>query len=364
MEPESRPEMTRPSHTALFATKDRNPRFGSILMVLGALVIVLAGMRAASGIITPFLVSVFLATLAGPMVFWLHRHRVPKVLAVLVVIGSIFGCLTLVGGIAIGSLEDFNKNLPSYQEQLEGQIEELAGSATKLLGEFGIATAAADIWSFLDLGTAAGLARSTLLQIGNIVTKAFLVILMTLFVLFEAFRMPSKLGQALGHTEKTWSGFRTFARSVQKYLVVKTASSLATGLAAGLWVWILGVDYPVFWGLLAFLFNYVPNIGSFVAAVPAVLMAIVQYGGGTGLVVAIGYFVINIVIGGVIEPNFMGDSVGLSPLVVFMSLIFWGWVLGGVGMLLSTPLTISVKIAMENYPDTRWIATLVESGKA
>lgn len=344
--------------------KEGNPRFGSILIVLGALVIVLAGMRAASGIITPFLVSVFLATLAGPMVFWLHRHRVPKVLAVLLVIGSIFGCLTLVGGIAIGSLEDFNENLPSYQQQLEGQIEGLAGGATKLLGEFGIATATADIWSFLDLGTAAGLARSTVLQIGNIATKSLLVILMTLFVLFEAFRIPSKLTQALGHTEKTWSGFRTFASSVQKYLVVKTAASLATGLAAGIWVWILGVDYPVFWGLLAFLFNYVPNIGSFVAAVPAVLMAIVQFGGGTGLVVAIGYFVINIVIGGVIEPNFMGDSVGLSPLVVFMSLIFWGWVLGGVGMLLSTPLTISVKIAMENYPDTRWIATLVGSGKA
>ena len=356
--------MSSPADPERFATKNRNPRFGSILMVLGALVIVLAGMRAASDIITPFLVSVFLATLTGPMVFWLHRHRVPKVLAVLVVVGSIFGCLTLVGGIAIGSLEDFNENLPSYQEQLEGQIESLASSATKLLGEFGIATASADIWNFLDLGTAASLARTTVLQIGNAVTKSFLVVLITLFALFEAFRMPSKLNRALGHTEKTWSGFRTFASSVQKYLAVKTVASLATGLAAGLWVWILGVDYPVFWGLLAFLFNYVPNIGSIVAAVPAVLMAIVQFGGGTGLLVAVGYLVINVVIGGVIEPNFMGDSVGLSPLVVFMSLIFWGWVLGGVGMLLSTPLTISVKIALQNYPDTRWIATLVESGKA
>ena len=148
--------------------------------------------------------------------------------------------------------------------------------------------------------------------------------------------MRGKLNQAfLGRTEKTWSDLKTLVRSLQKYLAMKTLTSLATGLLAGLWVWLLGVDFPVFWGLIAFLFNYVPNIGSFVAAVPAVLMAIVQYGGATGLLVAAGYVVINITIGGVIEPNFMGDSVGLSPLVVFMSLVFWGWMLGGVGMLLS-----------------------------
>lgn len=358
------PNSERESNLGTFPTGRGRPRFASILIVLGALVVVLAGMRAASGIIAPFLVSVFIATLTSPAVFWLHRRRVPKILAVLLVIGSIFVCLTLVGGIAVGSLEEFNQNLPSYQEQLEEQLLGLTSNAAGVLENLGISTGSTDILSAMDLGSAAGMARSTLLQLGNVLTKSLLAFLMTLFVLFEAFRMPEKLDRAFGgRTEKTWSDFRTFASSLQKYLAVKTLASLTTGLLVGLWVWVLGVDYPVFWGLLAFLFNYVPNIGSFVAAVPAVLMAIVQYGGATGLLVAVGYFVINITVGGMIEPSFMGDSVGLSPLVVFISLVFWGWVLGGVGMLLSTPLTISVKIALENYPDTRWIATLVGSGK-
>ncbi len=344
--------------------KDRNSRFGSILVIFAALVIVLAGIRAASDIVTPFLISVFLATLTGPMVFWLHRHRVPKLLAVLVVLCTVVGVLTLVGGVAIGSLQEFNENLPSYQERLAAQIDTVTSRLQDALKRSGLEIASADLWNELDLGSAAGVAGNTLLQFGNVLTKALLVVLTILFMLFEAFRMPSKLAQAFGKADKTWSGFTTFARSVQKYLAVKTATSLLTGLVAGLWVWVLGVDYPVFWGLLAFLFNYVPNIGSFVAAVPAVLMAIVQYGAGTGLLVAIGYFVINVTIGGVIEPHFMGDRVGLSPLVVFTSLVFWGWLLGGVGMILSTPLTISVKIALENYPDTRWIATLVGSGKS
>lgn len=358
------PDSTQESKSQSAASDRRRTRFASILVIGGSLVIVLAGVRAAGSIITPFLISLFIATMTGPAVFWLHRRRVPRILAVLLVIGCVFGCLALVGSIAVASLEEFNQNLPSYQEQMESQLQDFFASVSGVLDQFGITSGFADIWSAMDLGTAAGMARSTLLQLGNVLTKSLLVVLTTLFILFEAFRMRGKLNQAfLGRTEKTWSDLKTLVRSLQKYLAVKTLTSLATGLLAGLWVWVLGVDFPVFWGLIAFLFNYVPNIGSFVAAVPAVLMAIVQYGGATGLLVAAGYVVINITIGGVIEPNFMGDSVGLSPLVVFMSLVFWGWMLGGVGMLLSTPLTISLKIVLQHYPDTRWIATLIGSGK-
>ncbi len=344
--------------------KTGNPSLTSTLVALASLVIFLAGVRAASAIVAPFLISAVIAVLTGPVVGWLYRHRIPKAFAILVVVCFVAGLLALVGSVALNSLEEFNQNLPSYQERLAIQAEAVTASMETLLQRFRIDFAAADLWSQLDLRSAAGFAGNTLLQFGNMVTKALLVVLTIIFMLLEGFRMPAKMTAALGQTDRTWDGFRRFAKSVQKYLAVKTATSLATGLLAGLWTGILGVDHPVFWGLLAFLFNYVPNIGSFVAAVPPVLMAIVQFGAPTGLVVAAGYFAINLTIGGVIEPKFMGDSVGLSPLVVFMSLIFWGWLIGGVGMLLSTPLTISVKIALENYPTTRWIATLIGSGRA
>ncbi len=142
-------------------------------------------------------------------------------------------------------------------------------------------------------------------------------------------------------------------------MVIKTLVSLATGIAIAIWLGVLGVDYAMLWGLLAFLLNYVPNIGSIIAAIPAVLLALVQLGVGSALLAALGFLVVNAAIGNVIEPRFMGRGLGLSTLVVFLSLVFWGWVLGPVGMLLSVPLTMTVKIALESNEDTRWIAILL-----
>lgn len=337
--------------------------FRSTVIVLAGVTVVLAGVRAASAIIVPFLISVFVATLAGPVVFWLHQKRIPKLVAILLVVMAFMGFLALIVNVAMFTLQDFNQNLPTYQQRLESQLESMTQWLREAVGRFGLEVATSDILEELQLGSFVSFAGSTLVQFGNLLSKSILVVLTVLFMLLEAFRLPSKIEKAFVHTDRTWAGFREFATSVQKYIAIKTATSLATGVAAGTWVWILDVDYPVFWGLVAFLLNYVPNIGSILAAAPAVLMAIVQHGGATALALGLGYLAINLVIGSVIEPNFMGDGVGLSPLVVFMSLVFWAWMLGVAGALLSTPLTISVRIALESYPETRWIGTLIGSGK-
>lgn len=334
---------------------------------MAAFVVVAAGIKLAAVIVVPFLLSVFLAILAGPPVFWLHRNRVPRWLAILTVILSIGGFVGLVGVLAAASLSDFANSLPGYQARLLSQWEQTLVSLEDLLTRLGIREISDSVWDQSDLsrifGTTAQFAGATLLQFGNIVTKSLMAVLTVTFMLLEAFRLPKKLQPLLDESDRKWEHFEGFARSVQKYIAIKTLTSLATGIAITLWVWLLGVDYAIFWGLLGFLLNYIPNIGSFIAAIPAVLMAAVQYGGGTALVVALGYVGINVVIGGLVEPQFMGDGVGLSPLVVFMSLVFWGFLLGPIGMLLSTPLTISVKLALEGYPDARWIATLIDSGK-
>ena len=135
--------------------------------------------------------------------------------------------------------------------------------------------------------------------------------------------------------------------------------SLLTGVVIALWLWFLNVDYAVLWGLMAFLFNFVPNIGSIIAAVPAVLLALIDPGPVAAFYAACGYLVVNVIIGNVIEPRVMGKGLGLSTLVVFLSLVFWGWVFGPVGMLLSVPLTMIVKIVLEEHPETNWIAVLL-----
>ena len=180
-------------------------------------------------------------------------------------------------------------------------------------------------------------------------------------MLFEAESVPKKIHIALDDPSMKMQQVDKFLVSVKNYLAIKTLVSLGTGLIIGLWLYFLGVDHFLLWAVLAFLFNYIPNIGSIIAAVPAVLLAFVQLGPATAGFTALGFVVSNMVMGNVIEPRYMGRGLGLSTLVVFLSLIFWGWLLGTVGMLLSVPLTMIVKIALESSPDTRWVALLLAS---
>ncbi|MGL4899754.1 MAG: AI-2E family transporter, partial [Shewanella sp.] len=150
-----------------------------------------------------------------------------------------------------------------------------------------------------------------------------------------------------------------FLQSVNQYMVIKTLVSLATGVIVGVGLALIGVNYALLWAVIAFLFNYIPNIGSIIAAIPAVMLAFIQLGpaaaGGTAML----YIAANMVMGNFVEPKFMGRGLGLSTLVVFLSLIFWGWLLGSVGMLLSVPLTMVVKIALESSQSGSWLAILL-----
>ena len=179
------------------------------------------------------------------------------------------------------------------------------------------------------------------------------------FMLFEASSIPIKLRAILSDAESAKPRFDLFLANLRRYLAIKSMTSMATGVLVALWLYILGVDFPLLWGLLAFLFNFVPTIGSILAAIPAVLLALVQLDASMALLVALGYVAVNISFGNLIEPRIMGQRMGLSTLIVFLSLVFWGWLLGPIGMLLSVPLTMTLKIALESSEETRWIAVLL-----
>jgi len=199
----------------------------------------------------------------------------------------------------------------------------------------------------------------TLSGFGGVLSNAFLILLTVIFILLEASSFPRKLRETLSDPQSQLPYFQRFTETVNRYMAIKTTISLVTGgLIAG-FLAVLGVDFPLLWGMVAFLLNYIPNIGSLIAAIPAVLMALVQLGLGPAVVTALGFVGVNIAMGTFIEPRFMGRGLGLSTLVVFLSLVFWGWVLGPVGMLLSVPLTMTVKIALEANPDTHWLAVLL-----
>lgn len=337
----------------------QNPSSSSlkVLLILASIVIVLAGIKAASVIVVPFLLSLFIAMACSPVVTWAISKKVPRSIAVVLVILMIVVFGFILAGLVGQSMNEFSQNLPKYRAQLVDEFAWLIGQAQN----FNLKFDKQQILSYLDPGMAMNMVSNLLSSLGGVLTNFLLILLIVVFMLFEADSIPKKVHIALDDPDMKIQQIDKFLVSVKNYLAIKTLVSLGTGLVIGLWLYFLGLDHVLLWAMLAFLLNYIPNIGSIIAAIPAVLLAVVQLGSGSAGLVALGYIMTNTIMGNIVEPRYMGRGLGLSTLVVFLSLIFWGWLLGTVGMLLSVPLTMIVKIALESNPNTRWIALLLAS---
>jgi len=326
-----------------------------ILLTIAAFVVVIAGMSAAKAILVPFLLAAFIAIISAPPLFWLQRKGFPTWIALVTVIIGVVLIGLLVAWLVGSSVKDFSRDIPVYEEKLKQQSVLIIG----WLENLGVNISGLALTKIFNPGAAIKLVAVLLNSLGNVLANSFLILMTVIFMLLEASSFPAKLRTVLSGSQSSLTRLDIFISNVKHYMAIKTLVSLATGIFITIWLMIIGVDYPLLWGLLAFALNYVPNIGSIIAAVPAVLLAIVQLGLIKGLLAAAGYAVINLLIAGVIEPRFMGRGLGLSTLVVFLSLLFWGWILGPVGMLLSVPLTITAKIALDSRDETRWIAVLL-----
>jgi predicted PurR-regulated permease PerM len=381
------------------------------LVTLACLVIVVAGMRAARTLLVPFSLAAFFAIILAPVLYWLRNKGVRTPVALLIILGT----FTLVGAsllLLVGkSFNDFSDKLPTYQKsltahtqplinQLRGYGIELPDSSTsnfesidgtrpsttaneplpdfsaELSGLQSEATGQAKEVGVLDNQVInrqpsyprpfdpawlLGFAGNMLSGVGGIFSNAFVIFITVTFMLLEGARLPEKIDAAFGTSAATMRHVDVIVENVRRYVAIKTATSALTGILIAASLLLLRVDYALLLGLLAFLFNFVPNIGSILAAVPAIALAFPQSGSPTALAVTVAYLAVNCLISYAIEPRFMGQGLGLSTLVVFHSLVFWGWVLSPVGMLLSAPLTMIIKIVLDNYDGTRWIAILLSS---
>lgn len=320
-----------------------------------AFVVLVAGARASADIVVLFLLSVILAVLfAGPM-SWLESRGVPRWLAVSLIMILLL-LVTFAFGTVIGaSVIDFTGSLPFYQERLQ---EEVGGLLAWLQGH-GIVISRDIVAENFDPAAILTIAGRIFTGIGDVLGRIGLILLIMTFILLEWSGFADKIRVAFAHSEGHLHRLGEISRNIKRYLMLKTLISLATGVLVTVWLLILGVDFPVLWGTLAFLLNYIPNLGSLIAAVPAILLSFLQMGFGGAFLTALGYLVINTVLANLIEPRVMGEGVGLSTLVVFLSLVFWGWVLGPIGMLLSVPLTMIFRILLDSLDETRWLAVLL-----
>jgi predicted PurR-regulated permease PerM len=333
---------------------DRGARF---LVVAASVVVVIAGLRQAGQLVLPVLTAVFLAIISLPVMDWLKRRKVPTPLAVFATVVAAAIVVSGLGMVVGQSVSQFAQGADQYR----GKFEALASRLLAWVDGFGLPVSDWISLDYINPGAVVDLLGGTLGAVAGLLSNAVLVLLAVVFILFEAAGFRAKLSIAFRDRDGNLDRFSYMTSQVQKYLAVKTMVSLATGFIAFAWVWALGIDFPLLWGLVAFLFNYIPNIGSIVAAVGPVLLAVVQFGPGRAVAVAAGYVVINVVFGNGVEPMLLGRRLGLSVLVVFLSLVFWGWVWGPMGMLLSVPLTMTLKIALENTEDLRWLAVMLDA---
>ena len=328
------------------------------IIITAALIIIIAGMKQAASLLVPFLLSIFIAVISFPLMSRLQQSGFSKGLSLTVVMLLVvfigIGLTVLVGS----SLTDFTRSLPDYQQKITAEW----GQAIVWLQDHGISVAD-KLKAVADPAAAMGLISSILKGFGNVLTNSFLIILSVAFLLMEAAGVTQKIilmrEQAKEEESDEEDFSQVFVDKLREYMSMKTIISMITGIIIWLAMWLIGLDFPVLWGVLAFMLNFVPNIGSIIAAVPAVMLALVQLGFSSALLVMAIYVATNVLIGNVIEPRYMGKGLGLSTLVVFVSLVFWGWVLGSVGMLLSVPLTITVKLALDCKPETKWLGHLL-----
>jgi predicted PurR-regulated permease PerM len=326
------------------------------VLILAGIGLLMALLRTASAIVVPFLLALFISVIAATQIRWLKQRGVPNVLSVVIVVFSVVAVLVLVTVMLGSTATKFSQALPGYQSRLN----ELTNEASTWFAGKGIKIHETGIPKAFDPSVVMKFANKLISEFGHVLSNVFLIMLTVMFMLVEAAGFGRKLAAIEGSAGA--DALRRIAdvvHGVTRYAAANAALSLATGVLIWIGLEIVGLEFAMLWGFIAFALNFVPNIGSIAAAVPAVLLAMLQLD-PVKVVVVIGiYLVVNTVIGNLLQPMIMGRSVGLSSLAVFLSVVFWGWMFGPVGMVLSVPLSMVVKSLAQTNPQTQWFAVLL-----
>ncbi len=326
------------------------------LFNLAAFVVVIAGIKSASAIIVTLLVALFVALISAPLSISLKHRGVPNVLSVIIVLVFLLSIVAGLSAVVGGSVNAFSAAAPIYEARLNDQLESL----WVIAASYDIPIDANQLRQTLNTSGVFTLLSNLLTALGALLTNGFLILLIVVFILMEAASMPQKVRVAFERGEhEPFVSFTQFMRHLNQYLLIKTLIGVITGVAVTGFLLSEGVDFPFVLGLLAFLLNYIPTLGSILAGVPAVILAFLEFGLGSAGLTTLVYLGVNIGLGQIIEPRLQGQGLGLSPMVVFLSLVFWGWLLGIVGILLAIPLTMTAKLAFEESPKYRWLAVLL-----
>ena len=318
-------------------------------------VVIIAGVKMASQVVVILFLAIFISSIFSTLLKVLQKKHIPRLFSYFIILLIFFGIGVMLAYVINISLNDFLTNLPTYEEKLKNTILNLLHFAQ----DSGIQIDKAKIMGALNFNSFFGFTTNIIGSIGTFLSKFLLVVIGVAFILAESKSFQTKLRVIFRNNAKKLEHFNLFSFNIQKYFVVKSFTSFLTGFIITIVLTLFGVDYPVLWGVIAMLFNFVPVVGSIIASIPAVLLTFMNLDINTTIWVIVLYVIINISISNILEPKLMGKELGLSPLVIFFSLIFWGYILGIVGMFLAVPITMTLKIAFDSNTSTHWLGILM-----
>jgi predicted PurR-regulated permease PerM len=281
----------------------------------------------------------------------------PKYLAVLIILLVLLDVGSFLALTTTSALESLREGLPRHQDRLTLLCDEFG----RWLESIGVDKSREALRDLISPAAAPRFLYAALTNASGIVVNGFLVLLIVAFMLMEASSIPAKLGAAFPSAKEAEERLQKLYGAINRYMLIKLVASIGTAMCIWIWLRVLGIDYAMALAITALVFNFIPVVGNIFMTVPAVLVALVQADVPTALLVVLGYAVVNIAIGNIVEPRIMGRELGISPVVVLLSLLFWGWVLGPTGLFLSVPLTMALMVALDASPHTRPLAIMLGS---
>lgn len=345
-------EAVRPREWAL-------PRFTIIVLGLAGLFFAVGFIKDLQLIIAPVFLAFNLVIVAYPVQAWLIRRRVPAAAAAVVTVLLVLSVVAAFFALTGWSIAELVLVIPEYSDELDSLYRDLLASSSSLglTPEF-----VKEQMANFDVNQLAAALREVLSNATLVVTLVTTAIMATFFIVMDSLAFPRRMTLASGVQPRFVQAMNTFAVGVRRYWVVATVFGLIVAALDVVALIIIGVPLALVWGVLAFLTNYIPNIGFVIGLVPPAIMALIEGGWWDAVWVVIAYSLLNFVIQAIIQPKFTGQSVGVTPFISFLSLLFWVWVLGWFGALLALPATLLVKaLLVDADPRARWINLLVAS---
>jgi len=318
------------------------------------IVIVLGGLKLAGEVLSPIIFATWLAILCLPIVRSLERKGWPRWAWMLLLIVAVVGLFVALGAFVFLTIGQVRRRLPEYLVQ----VNMLAAQLQTVLDRFDIDLSNIN-GDMLDPGTVLRTATNVLGQTINGVIFGLLLVVGVIFMILESDRIGVKLRYGLGSDSPLVRQLTQFSDSMQQFFYLRTINNLIVAVGAGVFLVILRIDFAVAWAVLIFFLSYIPNIGIILACIPAVVLALLQHGPVTAVIVVVGLTAINYIGDWALTPRLMSQGLGLSQLTVFLSFFFWAYIFGAVGGLLSVPLTLLVKLLLEISDSTRWLAVLM-----